>query len=142
VVYLVELCFWQRLLERIDGGTGGTRELAGTRFALRQTHGPLVIVDPSCAEIRLAGGAALRRKVTIGEDAVLDTRLFALYARLGRARPRRSTVICRERRLRGDDLVWVCGELRTIPAADGALGGGYREPPRSVLLRASSVWVT
>lgn len=141
VLYRVELSRWQRFLEGFDGRGGAARELAGARFVLRRDGdaAPL-IVDPSRAVVRLRGGATLRRRIRVGEDAELDARIIALYARLGRGRPPRATVICRERRLAEGAPVRVAGELLVVPAAAGALEGGYREPPRAALLRAATLW--
>lgn len=132
VLYQVELTALQRLLDGWE--RGGSRETAGSRFWV---HCPLgrVLVDPRDADLTI--GPVLRRKVRLGRDPALDSRIRALYERL--ARPLlRSTVACRERRLGPGQQVVLWGQLSYQPDPRGQ-PDGYREPPRVPLLSAQGL---
>ena len=132
VLYQVELTALQRLLDGWE--RGGSRETAGSHFWVNCPLGQ-VLVDPTAADLSL--GPVLRRRVHLGRDPALDTRLNALYERLARPLNRR-TVACRERLLCAGQQVVLWGELSHQPDPRGEYDG-YREPPRVPVLAAEGV---
>ena len=132
VMYQVELTYLQRLLDGWE--RGGSQEVVGSNFWIQCPLGQ-VLVDPSQADLSL--GPVVRRRVHLGIDPALDTRINALYQRLERPLTRR-TVSCRERLLCPGHQVVLWGELSHQPDPRGDYDG-YREPPRVPTLAAEGV---
>ena len=132
VLYQVELTAIQRLLDGWERGESG--ESGGACFWIDCPLGQ-VLVDPTDADLSL--GPVLRRRVALGRDPALDTRISALYQRLDRPLTRR-TVACRERLLCAGHQVVLWGQLSHQPDPRGEYDG-YREPPRVPVLAAEGV---
>ena len=132
VLYQVELTYLQRLLEGWERGC--SRETAGSHFWIQCPLGQ-VLVDPTDADLSL--GPVTRRRVHLGRDAALDTRISALYERLSRPLPRRSVAFGERLLLTGQQVV-LWGELSHQPDPRGDYDG-YREPPRVPVLAAEGV---